>query len=98
MKETIVPLAARRRSIFPSAPQKDTIGSMDPKARLNHKLYIQILRRMSPESRLLKSFELTQFAKDLFIHGLRKRFPNLSEAEFKQLYPERIDKCHNRNY
>jgi hypothetical protein len=71
---------------------------MNPKTCPNHKLYIQILRRMSPESRLLKSFELTQFARDLFLHGLRKRFPDLSEIELRKLYLERIDKCHNRNY
>ena len=59
---------------------------MDPKTRLHHKFYIQILRRMSPESRLLKNFKLTQFARDLFLHGLRKRFPHLSEAELKIAY------------
>ena len=71
---------------------------MDPKPRPHHRLYIQALRRMSPESRLLKSFELTQFVRDLFLHGLRKRFPDLSEAELRALYRKRIDKCHNRNY
>jgi hypothetical protein len=71
---------------------------MDPKERRNHKLYIQILRRMTPEQRLRKAFELSEFAKQLFIHGLRKRFPDLPEAEFKKLLLERLEKCHNRNY
>jgi len=53
---------------------------------------------MSPEKRLLKAFELSDFARQLFIHGLRKRFPGLSENEFKKVLLERLDKCHNRNY
>ena len=71
---------------------------MDPKERPNHRLYIEILRRMTPEQRLRKAFELSEFAKQLFIHGLRKRFPDLPEAEFKKLLLERLEKCHNRNY
>jgi len=53
---------------------------------------------MSPEKRLLKAFELSEFSKQLFIHGLHKRFPNLSDEEFQKLLLERLDKCHNRNY
>ncbi|MFQ5712876.1 MAG: hypothetical protein ACE5GU_02475 [Candidatus Scalinduaceae bacterium] len=71
---------------------------MNIKERPNHKLYIQVLRQMSPEKRLLKAFELSEFANKLFIHGLRKRFPNLSEEEFKKILLKRLDKCHNRNY
>lgn len=64
----------------------------------NHKIYIQVLRKMSPEARLLKAFELSEFSKQLFIHGLHKRFPNLSGEEFKKYLLKRLDKCHNRNY
>ena len=71
---------------------------MNPKERPNHKKYIQILRQMTPEQRLMKAFELSKFSTKLFIHGLRKRFPNLSEEEFHKLYLERLKKCYNRNY
>lgn len=71
---------------------------MDIKQRPNHKLYLQILRRMTPEQRLAKAFELSEFSRQLFIHGLRRRFPDLSEAEFKELLLRRLEKCHNRNY
>jgi hypothetical protein len=71
---------------------------MDPKERPNHRLYIQILRRMTPAQRLRKAFELSEFAKQLFIHGLRKRFSDLPEAEFKKLLLERLEKCHNQNW
>ena len=69
---------------------------MDIKERPNHKQYIEILRRMTPEQRLMKAFELSKFSKKLFIHGLRKRFPDLNEEEFHQLYLERLKKCYNR--
>ena len=71
---------------------------MNMKKRPNHKEYIQTLRQMSPEERLLKAFELSDFGKQLFIHGLHKRFPDLSEEEFRKILLERLDKCHNRNY
>lgn len=71
---------------------------MDFKKHPNHKTYIQVLRKMSPEQRLAKSFELSEFTKQLFIHGMRKRFPELSEEKFKEILLERLAKCHNRNY
>ncbi len=57
------------------------------KPRPNHRQYLEVLRRMTPAQRLNKAFELSEFSKRLFKQGLRKQFPDLSEA-----------KCHNRNY
>lgn len=71
---------------------------MNIKERPNHAMYIRTLRRMSPEARLLKAFELSEFSRQLFLQGLRRRFPNKSDAEIHKLYLERLDKCHNRNY
>ena len=71
---------------------------MDIKKRPNHRHYTQILCSMSPEERLMKPFEVTEFPREPFLIGLRKRFPNLTEDELKRLYLERLDKCHNRNY
>ena len=53
---------------------------------------------MSAEKRLLKAFELSEFTRRLFVHGLRKRFPDVSPEEFKRMLMERLEKCHNRNY
>jgi hypothetical protein len=71
---------------------------LDIKPRPNHKLYIQILRNMTPEQRLAKAFELSEFSKQLFVHGLRQRHPNLPEPEFRRLLLQRLAKCYNRNY
>lgn len=71
---------------------------MNPKKRPNHRLYIEILRKMTPEERLLKAFELSAFSKQLFIHGMRKKHPDISAAEFARVLRDRLKKCHNRNY
>ena len=71
---------------------------MDIKKRPNHKLYIQVLRGMSPQQRLLKAFELSAFAKQLFVRGLHERFPNLPSADFQEKLRERLARCHNKNY
>ena len=66
--------------------------------KYNHKLWIDILRKMTSEEKLVKAFEMTEFARDLFKIGLKKRFPDKSEEELNQIYLRRIQKCHNRNY
>jgi len=71
---------------------------MNIKNRPNHKIYIQVLRQMSSEARLLKAFELSEFSIQLLIYGLHKRFPNFSDEEFKKILLERLNKGHNRNY
>lgn len=71
---------------------------MDIKPRPNRARSIQALRQMTPEQRLLKTFELSDFARGLFVHGLRKRFPDLPEDQFREILRKRLAKCHNRNY
>ena len=71
---------------------------MDIKHRPNHHLYLKTLKKMTTEERLKKVFELSAFTKALFLQGLQKRFPTKTETEIKDLYLERIAKCHNRNY
>jgi hypothetical protein len=64
----------------------------------SHREYILMLRRMTPQQRLAKAFELTENGRRLFLAGLRKRFPHLSEEELRKLYLQRLHLCHNRNY
>ena len=71
---------------------------MKAKKRLNHGIYLEALRRMSPAERLDKAFELSEFSRSLFLHGLRRRFPDLAEESLMKIYLERLSKCHNRNY
>ncbi len=71
---------------------------MHLKKNLNHKEYIKILRKMTPEQRLSKALELSETARSLFRAGLRQGFPELSDDEFHRLYLERLELCHNRNY
>jgi hypothetical protein len=71
---------------------------MDIKPRPNHRLYIEILRRMTPEERLTEALELSEFSKQLFIARLQHRFLYLPEEELKTLIKARLERCHNRNW
>ncbi len=71
---------------------------MTVKQSPNHKQYLITLYKMSPDQRLLKSLELSAIAKELFIGGLNKRFPDKIETEIKEIYLQRLLKCYNRNY
>ena len=71
---------------------------MEIKPRPNHHLYLQTLQKMTPEQRLAKAFELSEMTKELFLQGLKNRFPKKNETEIREIYLERIAKCYNRNY
>ena len=71
---------------------------MDIKPKPNRRMYIEILRRMTPAQRLDKAFELSEFTRQLFLEGLRRRFPDTSESEFREIVIKRLERCHNRNY
>ena len=53
---------------------------------------------MSPEQRLAKAFELSDYSKKLFVRGLRKKYPDVSAEEFVHILNDGLNKCHNRNY
>ena len=71
---------------------------MDPKPRPNHRLYLEILSRMTPEQKLQKVFELNAMTRALFAHGLRQRFPDASAEELHRVLLDRLARCHNENY
>ncbi len=71
---------------------------MEIKKRPNHSHYLDILRKMSPEQKVQKVFELNAFGKNLRLQGLRMTHPELNEKELEKLYLKKIESCHNRNY
>lgn len=68
------------------------------KPQPNHDRYIAVLRRMTPEQRLQKAWDLTEAMRELLLEGLRRRHPTMPAGQRHQLYLERLAKCHNRNY
>jgi hypothetical protein len=62
---------------------------MDLKRRPNHRRYLEVLARMTPDARLRKAFELSEMARRLFLQGLCERFPHLDEEDRKRIYLER---------
>jgi len=71
---------------------------MNPKPRPNHMAYLKVLRAMTPGQRLQKALELSELGRALFLEGLRKRFPDATREKLHQIFLDRIQKCHNRNY
>jgi len=53
---------------------------------------------MTGAQRLSKAFELGDTARRVLESGLRARYPDVSEAEFRELLRARLERCHNRNY
>jgi len=64
----------------------------------NKQRYYAILRSMSPQEKLLKSFELTELVRAANRAGMRNRNQHLSEQELEQLFLERQKACHNQTY
>lgn len=71
---------------------------MELKPNNNRRLYLEVLRRMTPAQRLAKAMELSELCKRLFLHGLRRRFPDADESQILAEYIKRTARCHNRNY
>lgn len=71
---------------------------MDAKPQPNHRMYVETLRRMTPEQRLLKSFELTELTRELLRAGIRERFPEAGPEEAQRIYLERLARCRNRAF
>lgn len=69
---------------------------VDLKPRLGRRRYLRALADMSPEQRLTKAFELSRWSRELFMAGLRERFPELAPDALRDLYLERLRKCHSR--
>ena len=78
--------------------EKAPSSSLQRDMKKNSLVYLRMLRAMSPGQRLQKAFGLSEFSKQLFIHGLRKRFAGTSEEKLQEIVRERLNKCHNRNY
>ncbi len=66
------------------------------KPRPNHQVYIGVLRAMSGEDRLRKTFELSALTRELLLTGLRRRYPDLPESDLHQLYLRRLQKSWDR--
>src|SRR5664279_2398560 len=71
-------------------------SATDPKPRPNRQLYLETLRRMTPEQRLLKAFELSELSHELLHAGVRQRFPDASDEVRQRIYLERLARCQNR--
>ncbi len=68
------------------------------KRQPNHGRYLEMLRSMTPEERMMKAFELTEMTRQLLRDGLRASFPQATDEEIHRRYLEQLRKSHNSNY
>jgi hypothetical protein len=71
---------------------------MNLKPRPNHLLYLEALRSMSVDQKLLKTCELSELGKAVLREGVRQRFPEATEEELHRVFLDRLARCHNWNY
>jgi hypothetical protein len=66
------------------------------KAEPNRAKYIEVLRRMTPEQRLAKAFELTRMVRELARAGIAGRNPGLDPSAIDRLTREHILRWHSK--
>jgi hypothetical protein len=71
---------------------------MNAKPYPNRKRYHDVLRKMSPEQKVKKMFELNALGKELILAGLQTKYPEMDKNERHTLFLKTIMACHNRNY
>ena len=74
------------------------MGTVVNTPKLNRALYVEALRNMSPERRLLKAFELTDMTRELLKTGLAQCHPSASTRQLERLYLERLERCRSRTF
>jgi Xaa-Pro aminopeptidase len=67
-----------------------------PKAQPNRRIYIEVLRRMTPEQRLAKAFELSDMTREALRAGLAQRHPGATPQELTAMVIERLERCRRR--
>jgi len=67
------------------------------KTQPNRSIYVEALRRMTPEQRLAKAFELSDMTHEALWAGLVARHPEATSEELQALYVERLERCRRRN-
>jgi hypothetical protein len=67
-----------------------------PKQQPNRRLYVEALRRMTPEQRLAKALELSAMARAALAAGIAHRHPDAPPASIDVMVVERLERCRRR--
>ena len=70
---------------------------IESKSMPNRQRYMEALRRMSPEQRLAKAFELSEMSNDAARAGIAQMYPQATDRERHTLLIERLERCRSRN-
>ncbi len=67
------------------------------KQQPNRRVYVETLRRMTPEQRLAKALELSEMTREALRVAVATRHPEANAEELRVLYLERLERCRRRN-
>jgi hypothetical protein len=62
----------------------------------NRRIYIETLRRMTPEQRLAKAIELSDMTREALRAGLAERHPDATPEDLTEMVIERLERCRKR--
>jgi hypothetical protein len=62
----------------------------------NRRVYIETLRRMTPEQRLAKAIELSDMTREALRAGLAERHPDATPEDLTAMVIERLERCRKR--
>jgi hypothetical protein len=62
----------------------------------NRRIYIETLRRMTPEQRLAKAVELSEMTREALRAGLAERHPDATPEDLTAMVTERLERCRRR--
>jgi len=68
-----------------------------PAARKAHDVWLETLRRLTPERKFRVLVEAWEFGFDLRVAGVRLRFPDLTEEEARRRAVAEMVECHKKN-
>jgi len=71
---------------------------MDAKPQPNDRQYLEALRRLGPDGRMRKCFELSDMVRRQFIQVLRERYPDATQEEFRAIVVKKVLEWSNSNY
>jgi hypothetical protein len=66
------------------------------KQQPNRRVYIETLRRLTPEQRLAKAVELSEMTREALRAGLAGRHPDATPDELTAMVIERLERCRRR--
>lgn len=81
---------------MPPEPESD-LAAERPGARKADEVWLETLRRLTPEKKLKAVFDAWEFGFNLRVAGVKLRFPGLKEDEARRRAVAEMVECHKKS-